>query len=118
MLAWCRKRPDVAIGIAQTLARRMRRFAALAEGLALHEVSQRLAGYLASRAAEEGRAVQDGIEILLAESNQEIAAQIGTVREIVSRTLAALRRDRLIAVSDRRVTILDAKRLRAHSGSA
>ena len=118
VLAWCRKRPDVAIGIAQTLARRMRRFAALAEGLALREVSQRLAGYLASRAAEEGRAVQDGIEILLAESNQEIAAQIGTVREIVSRTLAALRRDRLIAVSGRRVTILDAKRLRAHSGSA
>lgn len=50
VLAWCRKRPDVAIGIAQTLARRMRRFAALAEGLALREVSQRLAGYLARRA--------------------------------------------------------------------
>lgn len=118
VLAWCRKRPDVAIGIAQTLARRMRRFAALAEGLALREVSQRLAGYLARRAAEEGRAVQGGIELLLTESNQDIAAQIGTVRELVSRMLATLRREGLIAVSGRRVTILDAKRLRSRSGPA
>ena len=33
VLAWCRKRPEVAIGIVQALAHRMHRFAALAEGL-------------------------------------------------------------------------------------
>jgi CRP-like cAMP-binding protein len=116
VLAWCRKRPDMAIGIARTLARRMRRFAALAEGLALREVSQRLAGYLVSRATEGGQEVRGKVEIVLGESNQEIAAQIGTVRELVSRMLASLRREGLIAVSGRRVTILDAKRLRARSG--
>ncbi len=94
----------------------MRRFAAFAEGLALREVSQHLAGYLERRAAEGGQGVQGGAEILFAESNQEIAAQIGTVRELVSRTLAALRREGLIAVSGRRVTIMDEKRVRAHSG--
>ena len=57
-----------------------------------------------------------GLEILLAESNQEIAAQIAIVRELVSHALAALRRDGLIAVTGRRVTMLDAKRLRARSG--
>jgi CRP/FNR family transcriptional regulator len=118
VLAWCRRRPDVAIGIARTLARRMRSFAALAEGLALREVSQRLAGYLVRRASEGGHKVQSGVEILLEESNQEIAAQIGTVRELVSRMLASLRREGLIAVSGRRITILDAKRLRARSGPA
>ncbi len=112
VFAWCRKRPEVAIGIARVLARRVRRFAALAEELALREVGQRLAGYLARRAEEGGGAGRSGIEVLLKESNQEIATQIGTVRELVSRTLAALRREGLIEVSGRRVTILDLKRLR------
>lgn len=113
VFAWCRKRPELAIGIARALARRVRRFAALAEDLALREVGQRLAGYLALRAEEDGRAVRGGIEVLLEESNQEIATQIGTVRELVSRMLAALRREGLIEVSGRRVTIVDLKRLRA-----
>lgn len=117
VLAWCRRRPEVAIGIARVLARRVRRFAALAEDLALREVGQRLAGYLAARAAEDGRAVRAGVEVVLRESNQEIATQIGTVRELVSRTLAGLRREGLIRVSGRRVTILDLERLRARGGA-
>ena len=116
ILAWCRKRPEVAIGIARALARRVRRFAALAEDLALREVGQRLAGYLMARAAEGGRAVRGGVEVVRQESNQEIAEQIGTVRELVSRTLASLRREGLIRVSGRRVIILDVKRLRARCG--
>ena len=116
VLAWCRKRPEVAIGIARALARRVRRFAALAEDLALREVGQRLAGYLMARAEEGGRAVCGGVEVVRQESNQEIAEQIGTVRELVSRTLASLRREGLIRVSGRRVIILDVKRLRARSG--
>lgn len=70
------------------------------------------------QAAEGEQEVGGKVEILPGESNQEIAAQIGTVRELVSRMLASLRREGLIAVSGRRVTILDAKRLRAHSGPA
>ncbi len=116
VLAWCRKRPEVAIGIARVLARRVRRFAALAEDLALREVGQRLAGYLAARAQEDGRAVPGGVELVLKESNQEIATQIGTVRELVSRALAALRREGLVRVSGRRVTVADLKRLRARCG--
>ena len=115
VLGWCRKRPEVALGIARVLAGRVRRFAALAEDLALREVPQRLAGYLVARAEEDGRAVRGGIQVVLRESNQEIAAHIGTVREMVSRMLAGLRREGLIVVSGRRVTIVDLKRLRARS---
>ena len=117
VLAWCRKRPEVAIGIARALARRVRRFAALAEDLALHEVGHRLAGYLMTRAAEAGHAVRGRVEVVLRESNQEIAAQIGTVRELVSRTLAGLQREGLIRISGRRVTIVDVDALRARSRS-
>jgi CRP/FNR family transcriptional regulator len=115
VMAWCRKRPEVAIGIARVLARRVRRFAALAEELALREVSQRLTGYLDRLTASEGRKVEGGIEVVLTESNQEIAAQIGTVRELVSRMLGALRREGLIRVSGRRITILNPQRLRGRA---
>ena len=117
VLAWCRMRPEVAIGVSRALARRVRRFAALAEDLALRELGQRLVGYLLAQAEQDGRAVRGGVEVVLRESNQEIANQIGTVRELVSRTLAGLRREGLIRVSGRRVTIVDADGLRARSRS-
>ena len=50
VLDWCRRRPQIALGLAVALAQRVRRFASLAESLALHQVSQRLAAYLVERA--------------------------------------------------------------------
>jgi len=113
VFAWCRRQPDIALGMARVLARRVRRFAALAEELALRDVADRLAGYLVCRAEESGRALREGVEILLTESNQDIADQIGTVREVVSRTLAALKRAGLISMSGRRLTLSNIDRLRA-----
>ncbi len=110
VLEGCRRRPEVALGIAAALAGRVRRFAGLAESLALHQVSQRLAAYLVALA--EG---STSGEVLLSDSNHEIAAQIGTVRELVSRLLGELRRQGLIEVAGRRVTIPDLERLRARS---
>lgn len=110
VLEWCRRRPEVALGIAAALAGRVRRFAGLAESLALHQVSQRLAAYLVRLAEESGSG-----EVVLSESNHEIAAQIGTVRELVSRLLGEFRRQRLIEVAGRRVTVPDLERLRARS---
>jgi len=113
VFAWCRRQPDIALGMARVLARRVRRFAALAEELALRDVRDRLAGYLVCRAEESGRALREGVEILLTESNQDIADQIGTVREVVSRMLAALKREGLISMSGRRLTLSNIDRLRA-----
>ncbi len=104
----------MAVGIARVLAQRVRRLAGLAEDLSLREVGQRLAAYLA-RAAEDGRPASGGIELVLAETNQEIAAQIGTVRELVSRMLGVLRREGLIRTSGRRILIPNLERLRARA---
>jgi hypothetical protein len=41
-------------------------------------------------AAESGKHTRDGIEVTLPASNQELASQIGTVRELVSRNLSRL----------------------------
>jgi CRP-like cAMP-binding protein len=117
VLDGCRRRPEVALGMATVIARRVRRFADLAEMLALHKLHRRFAAYLV-RLAEKPLGTQasrrpDGpVEIVLRESNQEIAAQIGTVRELVSRLLGELKRQGLIEVAGRRVTIFDVERLR------
>jgi CRP-like cAMP-binding protein len=113
LFGWCRRQPDIALGIARVLARRVRRFAALAEELALRDVEDRLADYLLCRAEESGRPLRDGMEIVLTDSNQIIADQIGTVREVVSRSLTALQRKGVISISRRRLTVANINRLRA-----
>ena len=115
VLDWCRRRPEVALGIATALAGRVRRFAGLAESLALHQVSQRLAAYLVELVEVSGTGTPAAGEVVLSESNHEIAAQIGTVRELVSRLLGEFRRQGLIAVEGRRVTVPDLERLRDRS---
>ncbi len=112
ILDWCRKRPELAIGVAAVLARRVRRFAGLAESLALHQLHQRLAAYLVEQVEASG-AGQGPVEIRLAETHQEIGSRIGTVRELVSRLLGDFRRQGLIQMKGRRVTIPDLDRLRS-----
>ncbi len=111
----CRRRPEVALGMAAALAGRVRRFAGLAESLALHQVSQRLAAYLVGLVEESAAGPPAAGEVVLNDSNHEIAAQIGTVRELVSRLLGELRRQGLIEVEGRQVIIPDLERLRARS---
>ena len=46
-----------------------------------------------------------GVQVTLPATNQELAAHIGTVRELVSRNLSRLQAEGLIKVDGRTVTI-------------
>lgn len=109
--ALCRRHPDVALAIIATLAGRIRAFASLAGDLALRPVTDRLALLLLAEGRRGRRSGPSGVEITLPGTREEIAARIGTVRELVSRSLAALARRGLIAVRGRRCVLLDVKRL-------
>ena len=106
LFALCRRRPDVALGSVAVLARRLRRFAALIEDLALRDVTERLAGFLLAETPPGGGVFEIATQ-------DEVAARLGTVRELVSRSLARLTAAGLIARTGRRVRLLDTKRLRA-----
>jgi len=54
---------------------------------------------------------------MLPDNNQEIASQIGTVRELVSRNLSRFEAEGIIDIDDRRVTIRDLKRIEAEVDS-
>lgn len=49
-------------------------------------------------------------------TNGQIAARVGSVREVVSRALTRLQQDELIVIENRRVTIHDEGLLAAYAG--
>lgn len=60
------------------------------------------------RLAEEGRHdVESEVEVALQENNEELAARLGTVRELVSRNLGRLHAEGLIKMMRRAVIIPD-----------
>ena len=110
VLAACRRHADVAVGVIAVLARRVRAFAGLIEDLALRDVTARVAGWLLAEARRGG-----GDTVELSGTREEIGAQLGTVRELVSRALGRLRVAGVITVRGRTVRVRDAARLAAHA---
>jgi CRP/FNR family transcriptional regulator len=107
LIKLCLKYPQIAMVALKMLAGRLRKCAELVEALSLREVDQRLARWLLSEARARGRRAASGIEVTLALTNQQIAARIGSVREVVSRALSRLQQNGLIMIDGRRITICD-----------
>lgn len=107
--ALVRRRPDLAGGVIRTLAGRLRKLVEMVEAFALKEVRQRVAGLLLMLAE------QHGPEFTLPANNEQIAARLGTVREVVSRALHGFAQDGLIQLNGRSVRILDPEGLRDRS---
>jgi len=114
----CRENSEVAFAVIRTLAWRYRYLTTLVEELSLKEVSHRLARFLRDRALEEGVRTRRGIEFPLQETNQEIAAEIGTVRDLVSRNLRRFVDRGILRLELRRVIILDMAELEAQAAGS
>lgn len=101
----CLKHPEIGLAALKLLAGRLRKCAELVEALSLREVDQRLARWLLTEARARGKRTDGSLELTLVLTNQQIAARIGSVREVVSRALARLQQNGLILVEGRRVLI-------------
>ena len=101
----CLQHPEIPLAALRVLASRLRRCAELVEMLSLKEVGQRVARLLVSEARRHGQVTGDGVSLTLNQTNQQIAARIGSVREVVSRALSRLQNDGLIVLQDRKLTI-------------
>ena len=98
------ERPVLYQAIVQRLAQNLRMLVGLLEDLAFFQVTQRLARLL----------LQDAVipEHLKNIKQDELAARLGTVREVVSRSLRELERSGAIRVERRQIHILDIEKLR------
>src|SRR5690348_6850884 len=113
----CLAHPQVALKVLRVVGGRLRRLVGIIEELSFTTVRHRLASFLLRQAHKDGRRKDGGMEISLPASNQEFAAQIGTVRELVSRNLSRLQAEGVIEVDGRRVTISDLKALETETDS-
>lgn len=101
--------PQLALAAVKLLASRLRRCAELVETLSLREVGQRLARLLLQEARNHGTKTDHGIRIKLRLTHNQLAARIGTVREVVTRTLTRLQDQRLIVHEGKDILIPDMK---------
>jgi CRP/FNR family transcriptional regulator, cyclic AMP receptor protein len=109
--AFCMEHPEVALKVLALVGARLRRLVGIIEELSFTTIRQRLVSTLIKLAQSEGKKTERGIELLLPASHQELANQLGTVRELVSRNLTRLQAEGLLEVDARQIIIKDLKGL-------
>jgi CRP-like cAMP-binding protein len=114
------RHPEVGLTALKLMAERLRGHAELVDALSLQQVGQRIARFLLdqSKVTHAG-----GSQVDLSITNEELARRVGSVREVVSRTLTRLERDGLIAQAEgaksgkrRRILIPDVAALAHYAG--
>jgi CRP/FNR family transcriptional regulator len=113
----CLQNPQVAVKLIKVLGHRLRHLDGLVEELSFSTVRGRLVSHLSRLARERGRISEDCTEFELNENNEELAARLGTVRELISRNLGRLHGDGLIQMRGRTVRIPDLKRFEREADS-
>ncbi len=111
--AYCIEHPDVALKVLAVVGARLRRLVGIIEELSFTTIRQRLVATLVKLAQTQGRQTAQGIEFRLPDSHQEIANQLGTVRELISRNLMRLQAEGLIEVEARHIVVKDMAGLNA-----
>ncbi len=96
---------QIAINMIAGLSRFLRQFATQIEELTFKDVPSRLARYLLELAGP------NTVEVELPISKSQLASNLGTVSETLSRTFRKLSEDELLEVRGRRISILDRERL-------
>jgi len=111
--ALCLEHPQVALKVLRVVGARLRRLVGIIEELSFTTVRHRMAALLLGLAKRAGTKTARGTEFTLPATQQEVAAMIGTVRELVSRNLSRLQAEKIIAVEGRTVVVPDLARLEA-----
>jgi len=111
ILALLRRQPELALRMLGSMSSHLRVLVGQLEDLALKDVETRLANWLVKRCPNpEGQAP---VTIELTMTKRVLAAELGTVSETFSRTLAKFREQKLIAVKGKMVTVLSPSKLNA-----
>jgi CRP/FNR family transcriptional regulator len=111
ILALLKRQPELALRMLGSMSVHLRVLVSQLEDLTLKDVETRLANWLVKRCADPLSEKPARIELTM--TKRVLAAELGTVSETFSRTLAKFREQKLLAVKDKVVTILSPARLSA-----
>jgi CRP-like cAMP-binding protein len=110
-LGLLRSRPELALRMLGSMSQHLRVLITLLDDLTLKDVESRLANWLLKRCP---RPLRPGpVTFELDRTKRVLAAELGTVSETLSRTLAKFRAEQLVRADGRKITILHPQKLDA-----
>jgi len=96
--ALVKSHPDFALKVLSNFGKNLRGLVRMVSEMAFYQVTNRLARLISEMPADEPRPHW---------TQEQLAAQLGTVREVVARSLKELERSGAIRIEDRRIQIAD-----------
>lgn len=111
ILALLKRQPELALRMLGSMSSHLRVLVGQLEDLTLKNVETRLANWLVKRCPQPLTGTPAKIE--LAATKRVLAAELGTVSETFSRTLAKFREQKLVAVKGKTIIVLSPVRLQA-----
>jgi CRP/FNR family transcriptional regulator len=109
MLGLLRRQPELALRMLASMSGHLRVLVAQLEDLTMKDVETRLANWLIKRCPNPKSAAPVRIELTM--TKRMLAAELGTVSETFSRTLAKFRDEKLITVKGKTLVILSPSKL-------
>ncbi|HHT64649.1 MAG: Crp/Fnr family transcriptional regulator [Caldicoprobacterales bacterium] len=104
--------PPMAVAIIKVLNKRLMDAQQQVKSLALHNTHGRTAQMLIKLAMEHGSKTENGMELDLVISRQELANMVGTTRETVTRVLMAFKKYQLIEIDRNTIRITQPDKLK------
>jgi CRP/FNR family transcriptional regulator/CRP/FNR family cyclic AMP-dependent transcriptional regulator len=111
-LSFVGRNPEVAVALFEVLSRRLRATDELVEDAIFLDVPGRLAKRLLDLADKHGRRTDQGVEIDLKLTQQDLAAMVGATRESINKHLGWLRDRNIILLDRQRIVLLRPEELR------
>lgn len=108
----CRRYPDLALQFLAVFGARLRHLVTLTERITFGSVRQRLAQELLSFAEKSANDT-----FTLPETHEELAARLGTVREVVTRNLGRFQAEGMLRIHRREIQILSREELMAEAAT-
>lgn len=101
-----RANPDILVRMLRLLAQRMRQSQEEITALSLQNVTARLARRILDLCERHGKAVDEGIEVDLSLSRQELGSWIGASRETTTRLLGQFQREGVVRIQGSHLVVL------------
>jgi CRP/FNR family transcriptional regulator, cyclic AMP receptor protein len=112
---WMERYPAFRLALYRYVAKRLREVTELAGGLALHDTMTRLVHLLLRHFDVATSASHRRGELIRDLSHDELASMIGTVRVVVNRLLARLKKESIIELHNGRLGVVNLRRLLRHA---
>ena len=111
MLALMARHPNLNVGITKLIGSRRQRIERRLRNLLFRSNRERVVHLLIEMSEKYGQRTEQGLELCIKLSHQEMASIIGSTRETVTVMLGQLQSEGLIKIARRRITIVDLNRL-------